>query len=1664
MAYINVVEWTPDQVTDWLKGLDESMEHYISSFTNNEVGGRQLLNIRPYELEQLGMYSIGHQEIVLEAVENLRNFYYNLDKENLQFMALHVATAAHSLHRQLVTHSDSSKLETQILCDITRTIATIKPLIGWLERAPFQGQVQFTEICRNLLRLGLEMATMAQRDRFVERPVEQIRGTAEKLERLANYIIQDISDPMLLQPASLNLVTVKKREMDPGFEIESNYHGVHRIIEIKYNSPAHTSGKIEYGDEIVQINYQTVVGWQGKTVWHQLHVSPTDVLLTLKKRPKHTKIYGQIYMQPYRLPSKKRTVGTRWGENVPRTGFLTVPKNPAAFDLLALKSEEKAATNASDSESNCSDTSTPTETKESEKRSRLYYEKPRTVLQRRHTISGDLKCVIDITNRYHKPNVAGIVGDASSPSLRDKCKSFGFGLELTSRPKTCIGMGIKNEVACCAVDMQDMFNKTTKTTTDDADNSEQSIERSKPGVSKVVRFGTNMKFEDYTMDDKYTCNVENTIIETFEPILFADEEDEDILDMQRNAVPKDSARAAPPTTTPTTPKPPAPLPDATIVSIVNTTTIVEAVNAPVVARRGRLDKSHSTPAYDNTGIESETPPAIEPRKEFLQQTPPVPPPRPRKQKDMLPQVVPPPPPKPPNLMGTALHPPASLLQQASPHMKQNSLPSISVVEFGMASMLSPITTMSSMMAPTPPTNLTFSNSSINSLSTNPTHINELHTPTKSRTLSLKKKHSLVAKRRNVNLKALGTGDIQGHLYRRTKDRRGVTFWARLYFVMLNTILYGFRSKEATKASCVIFLPGFTVSLAKEVHSKPHAFKVYHAAKTFYFAVESQDALNQWVELLRQATLHPITNARQRISGGGALEDINTKDLFSETDSSGEEVESIISSNLCTPSPQSAVKDVVGHLSLASNTPTTTQPKHERRYLGSLRKLTKGTLPFKSSSSTSSSEKKSSSDIPVPTDQYRSYRKVPGGSFGLQIGTNTPGYHHDAIFHMQQSNASQQAIQDQLTPAPLNASVPTPPRSQTPPPPLPPVSQPPPPPPEVVRKLSISSSHISIVSNGTDFSLNSSVVSTTSCLGPPSSPAPVPERNASYNTSAHQSPGAHSNSTSTSSISSRSIRKIPYNFIHASNPNLVEFDFQTSKTLDYSLPKINSANSWDAHHNIQSFITLKDLMLRKQEEEAQEMYNNRVLLGVEKKDIQQNRSTAGSSADCGDSCSGSISSKLSKTQNRSLPKTPDYEISFKPDDEDIRRTRTKEGLKLRDFGYELISGDEPISSGSALSASRQNSNMSMADQHSESSSTISSKSRSFALLPHKSKKHSSNSCSSTSSITELASGQGGQDQKRSGSIKKKSKSERIFQQFHKHAGSSSSGSNSTPMTMTLPLNKHKSSQRDMDFSNNGRIGLGGIASGSGIKKSHTYNHDLKEKAGAKYDAHRKNSVPILTKLSTTFGVGGGGCSSGSSSGNVSGSMSNNNVPTAGSKGGKEKRLLGSPLLHRTVFGTQHHHNQNNTQQQHNFSGISVPTTPTCTGREYDREIFSQIIFPKVNTAHHHHQQQQQPNHGGGGKSRLTHLTPSQSSSLITAPDVDAPPPPLPPHEPRDAAGANAINASTTATTINSPEYPHMECPPVFEPEMYSLTDTYASQTLLLRRKDSSGNNIENPQLQ
>lgn len=57
-----------------MTGLDIIVVPYIHSFLNNRVNGQQLLNLGPDDLEHLGVVKLGHQELILEAVELLRNF------------------------------------------------------------------------------------------------------------------------------------------------------------------------------------------------------------------------------------------------------------------------------------------------------------------------------------------------------------------------------------------------------------------------------------------------------------------------------------------------------------------------------------------------------------------------------------------------------------------------------------------------------------------------------------------------------------------------------------------------------------------------------------------------------------------------------------------------------------------------------------------------------------------------------------------------------------------------------------------------------------------------------------------------------------------------------------------------------------------------------------------------------------------------------------------------------------------------------------------------------------------------------------------------------------------------------------------------------------------------------------------------------------------------------------------------------------------------------------------------------------------------------------------------------------------------------------------------------------------------------------------------------
>lgn len=52
-------------------GLDDNLQQYVGNFKREKISGEQLLKISHQDLEELGVARIGHQELVLEAVDLL---------------------------------------------------------------------------------------------------------------------------------------------------------------------------------------------------------------------------------------------------------------------------------------------------------------------------------------------------------------------------------------------------------------------------------------------------------------------------------------------------------------------------------------------------------------------------------------------------------------------------------------------------------------------------------------------------------------------------------------------------------------------------------------------------------------------------------------------------------------------------------------------------------------------------------------------------------------------------------------------------------------------------------------------------------------------------------------------------------------------------------------------------------------------------------------------------------------------------------------------------------------------------------------------------------------------------------------------------------------------------------------------------------------------------------------------------------------------------------------------------------------------------------------------------------------------------------------------------------------------------------------------------------
>nr|XP_057937520.1 connector enhancer of kinase suppressor of ras 3 isoform X2 [Doryrhamphus excisus] len=290
-----VSTWSPQQVVDWMKGLDDSLQQYLPSFRWQQVDGEKLLKMSHQELLAAGVAKVGHQELMLEAVDLLCALNYGVESDNLKTLvgkmrlAYHNLSSAVSQRRKNPAYQSKSAHQpsNDFLSAVVELIAAAKSLLAWLDRTPLTSISDFTSTKGRIIQLCLELTSTVQKDCTVYQMEEKILEGSRALNALCEKTAQVTSDPSVSELACMEEVHISniKPGEGLGIYIKSTYDGLHVITGTTENSPADKTKRIHAGDEVVQVNRQTVVGWQLKHLVALLRAESGSVVLVLKKRP-----------------------------------------------------------------------------------------------------------------------------------------------------------------------------------------------------------------------------------------------------------------------------------------------------------------------------------------------------------------------------------------------------------------------------------------------------------------------------------------------------------------------------------------------------------------------------------------------------------------------------------------------------------------------------------------------------------------------------------------------------------------------------------------------------------------------------------------------------------------------------------------------------------------------------------------------------------------------------------------------------------------------------------------------------------------------------------------------------------------------------------------------------------------------------------------------------------------------------------------------------------------------------------------------------------------------------------------------------------------------------------------------------------------------------------
>uniref|UniRef100_A0A452QSF2 Connector enhancer of kinase suppressor of Ras 1 n=1 Tax=Ursus americanus TaxID=9643 RepID=A0A452QSF2_URSAM len=311
-----VATWTPGKVASWLRGLDDSLLDYC--FEDWELSGKCLLQLCPRSLEALTVWPLGHQELILEGVEQLRALSSGLQTENLQSLTEGLLEGTCAFQSLVRGHLEGcAEPPADVLSAAVRLVREARVLLFWLNRYLFSHLNDFSA-CQKIGELCGELGQALQEDSPVAEKENKVLSICSHVAGICQHILNCSPQELLEQRAMLERVQLD----DPrGLEIHTTSNCLHFVSRVGTQVPADSRLQILPGDEIVQVNEQVVVGWPHKNVVRELLREPAGVSLVLKKVPVPKTPPQVLALQPCPHPALRPLSSAL-------SPFLVVPQTP----------------------------------------------------------------------------------------------------------------------------------------------------------------------------------------------------------------------------------------------------------------------------------------------------------------------------------------------------------------------------------------------------------------------------------------------------------------------------------------------------------------------------------------------------------------------------------------------------------------------------------------------------------------------------------------------------------------------------------------------------------------------------------------------------------------------------------------------------------------------------------------------------------------------------------------------------------------------------------------------------------------------------------------------------------------------------------------------------------------------------------------------------------------------------------------------------------------------------------------------------------------------------------------------------------------------------------------------------------------------------------------